>query len=272
MPTMIEAYIFDLDGTIYTEKHALPGAIELVSRLRQLGKKTLFVSNKPLEPRQAYAEKLTRLGIPTSTQDVLNSAYILGRYLSTNFPGLNLYVIGEESLRQELRSYGLSVVDELWDQDPTQVLDTSSIDAIVVAFDRTLSYRKLNTAYQALSRGARFFATNADKACPMPVGKIPDAGATLAALEYLSGRKVELVAGKPSPLIIQAALALLSLPASSCLLVGDRLETDIRMGIDAGMKTALVLTGVSSRLDLGETDLQPDLVLNDLSEMLEHVQ
>ena len=272
MLTMIKAYIFDLDGTIYTGEHALPGAVELLSRLRQLGRKTLFISNKPTEPRHAYAEKLTRLGIPTSTEDVLNSAYILGCYLSKDLPGLNLYVIGEESLRHELRSYGLRVVDELWDQDPTQVLDTGSIDAVVVAFDRTLNYRKINTAYQALSRGARFVATNADKTCPMPEGKIPDAGATLAALEYLSGRKVELVAGKPSPLIIHAALDLLSLPASSCLLVGDRLETDIRMGIDAGMKTALVLTGVSSRLDLAETHHKPDLVLNDLTEMLKSIQ
>lgn len=269
---MSEAYIFDLDGTIYMGEHALPGAVELVSKLRQMGKKTLFISNKPLEPRHAYAEKLTRLGIPTSTEDVLNSAYILGRYLSTHFPDLNLYIIGEESLRQEFRSYSLNVVDELWDQDPTQVMDTSSIDAIVVAFDRTLTYRKINTAHQALSEGARFFATNADKACPMPNGKIPDAGATLVMLEYLSGRKVELVAGKPSPMVIQAALDILCLHASSCLLIGDRLETDIRMGIDAGMKTALVLTGVSSRHDLGVTDLQPDLVLNDLTELLEHIR
>lgn len=272
MLTIIEGYIFDLDGTIYTGENALPGAVELVAKLRQLGKKTLFISNKPLEPRQVYAEKLTRLGIPTSTEDVLNSACILGRYLSTHLPGLNLYVIGEESLRQELRSYGLSVVDELWNQDSTQVLNTSSIDAVVVAFDRTLNYRKINTAYQALSSGARFFATNADKACPMPAGKIPDAGATLAMLEYLSGRKVELVAGKPSQLIIQAALDILSLHASSCLLIGDRMETDIRMGIEAGMKTALVLTGVSSQFDLAEADFQPDLVLNDLTEMLKHIR
>ena len=268
MITKIEGYIFDLDGTIYTGERALPGAVELVAKLRQRGKKILFVSNKPLEPRQAYACKLTRLGIPTPPEDVLTSAYILGLYLSQHQSGLNLYVIGEEKLRAELRNYGLKVVDDLWEQDSTQVLDTHGIDAVVVAFDRTLDYRKINTAYQALSRGARFFATNADKACPMPDGTIPDAGATIAALEHLSGRKVELVAGKPSPLILEIALNLLELPASKCLLVGDRLETDIRMGLEAGMSTALVLSGVSSHLDVNSSNYHPDLVLNDLNEML----
>jgi arabinose operon protein AraL len=269
MTTKNEGYIFDLDGTIYTGEEALPGAVELIAKLRQKGNKILFVSNKPLEPRQAYADKLTHLGIPTRPEDVLTSAYILGQYLSQHHPGLNIYVVGEENLRAELKYFGLTVMEDLWEQDPTQVLDTLGIDAIVVAFDRTLDYRKLNTAYQALVRGARFFATNADKACPMPDGTIPDAGATIAALEYLSGRKVELVAGKPSPLIIEVALTMLGLPASKCLLVGDRLDTDIRMGVEAGMQTALVLTGVSSRLDLNSTIYQPDLILNDLSEMLE---
>ena len=269
MISKIEGYIFDLDGTIYIGESPLPGAVELVAKLRRDGKKILFVSNKPLEPRQAYADKLTRLGIPTPPEDVLTSAYILGRYLCQTQPGLRLYVIGEEKLRAELRNYGLSVVGDLAEQDPTQVLDTHGIDAVVVAFDRTLDYRKINTAFQALSRGARFFATNADKACPMPDGMIPDAGATIAALEYLSGRKVELVAGKPSPLILETALNMLELPASKCLLVGDRLETDIQMGIEAGMSTALVLTGVSSHRDLNSTRYQPDLVLNDLNELLQ---
>jgi arabinose operon protein AraL len=268
MSPQINGYIFDLDGTIYTGERVLPGAVELVTKLRQKARKTLFVSNKPLEPRQAYADKLTRLGIPTQPEDVLTSAYVLGRYLSENQPGLNLYVIGEENLRVELRNFGLRVIDDLWDQDSTQVLDTHDIDAVVVAFDRTLDYRKINTAYQALSRGAHFFATNADKTCPMPNGMIPDAGATITALEHISGRKVELVAGKPSSLILEIALNLLQLPASQCLLVGDRLETDIRMGVEAGMSTALVLSGVSSRLDLYSSKYQPDLVLNDLNEML----
>jgi arabinose operon protein AraL len=182
-------------------------------------------------------------------------------------PDLRLYVVGEENLVAELRGHGLMIVDELLDQDPKQVIEPRGIDAVVVAFDRTLDYRKLNTAYQALQQGARFFATNADKACPMPGGGIPDAGATIAALEHITGRKIELLAGKPSTLIVQVALERLGLPAGRCLMVGDRLETDIRMGQEAGMATAVVLTGVSKREDVARMARPPDFVLANLGEL-----
>jgi NagD protein len=137
-----------------------------------------------------------------------------------------------------------------------------------VAFDRTLDYRKLNIAYQALLRGARFFATNIDKACPMPGGSIPDAGATIAALEAVTGRCLELSAGKPSELILQTACAALGLPPEACVMVGDRLETDIRMGKEAGMTTALALTGVSKRSDVAGAGFPPDYVLDSLRDLL----
>ncbi len=138
---------------------------------------------------------------------------------------------------------------------------------MIVAFDRTLDYRKLNTAYQALQRGARFFATNADKACPMPGGSIPDAGATIMALEHITGRQVELVAGKPSSLITQVALDKLNVAAARCMMVGDRLETDIRMGQLAGMATAVTLTGVSTRADVARMSTPPDFVVENIGEL-----
>jgi arabinose operon protein AraL len=263
----IDGFIFDLDGTVYLGEAALPGAVEGIAELRRRNKRMVFVSNKPLEPRQTYARKLTRLGIPAHPDEVITSALVLGHHLARTAPDLRLYVIGEPNLLEELRSHGLTVVDDLPDQDPKQVIDPSGIDAVVVAFDRTLDYRKLNTAYQALRRGARFLATNADKACPMPGGAIPDAGATIAALEHITARQVELVAGKPSPLITQVALERLMLPAARCMMVGDRLETDIRMGQQAGMATAVVLTGASTREDVARMVLPPDLVINNLGEL-----
>ncbi len=267
MKQQIDGFVFDLDGTVYLGEKALPGAIEGIKELRQRNKQVLFVSNKPLEPRHRYAAKLTGLGIPTNSEDVITSSFVLGHYLARTASHLRLYVIGEENLRAELRSHGLQVMDELLDQDSKAVLDPKEIDAVVVAFDRTLDYRKLNTAYQALQRGARFFATNADKTCPMPNGAIPDAGATLVALEHITGRKVELVAGKPSSLITQVALSQLGLPPERCLMVGDRLETDIRMGQQAGMVTAVVLTGVSKREDIAHMTTPPDFVIDTLGEL-----
>lgn len=267
----VDGVIFDLDGTIYLGEKSLPGAVDAVAELRRRGKRVLFVSNKPLEPRRAYAQKLTRLDIPTEEGDVITSAYVLGFYLKHHAPKLRLYVIGEVSLRAELAGWGLQVLPEFFEQDEKGVIDTAGVDAVVAAFDRTLDYRKLNTAYQALQRGAQFFATNADKTCPMPGGAIPDAGATIAALEHMTGRQVELLAGKPSALMIQVATDVLQLPAQRCLVVGDRLETDILMGQRAGALTSVVLTGASTLNLVKEMKTPPTFVLNDLKELFQWV-
>lgn len=268
MKPQIDGIIFDLDGTIYLGDEALPGAVTTLAELRHRGKHTCFVSNKPLETRAAYAAKLTRLGIPTPATAVITSAHVLGHHLARHWPYLTYYLIGEESLRTELREQGLILAAEFAGQDEQGVIAPHGIDAVIVAFDRTLDYRKLNTAYQALRRDARFFATNADKTCPLPGGDIPDAGATLAALEHLTGRQVELVAGKPSPFITTYALELLGLPPERCLMVGDRLETDIRMGQAAGMKTAVALTGVATRKEAEQMTPPPDYIFNRLDELL----
>lgn len=263
----LDGFVFDLDGTVYLGDQAITGAVETIAYLRERGKRVLFVSNKPLQPRTAYAEKLTRLAIPTAADDVITSGYVLGYHLSRHYPDLTYYVIGEPALHDELRGHGLRITGEFSDQDPQEVIQPEGVDAVVVAFDRTLDYRKLNTAYQALLNGARFFATNADKACPMPGGGIPDAGATIAALEHITGRKLELLAGKPSKLIMEVALARLDLPAERCLMVGDRLETDMFMGQQAGMRTAVVLTGASRREQVAQMERPPDFVLENLGEI-----
>lgn len=264
----VEAAVFDLDGTVYLGETALPGAAEGIAALRGRGKRIAFISNKPLEPRQAYAAKLTRLGIPAGVEDVITSAVVLARHLARHAPTLRYYVVGEAYLKGELHAHGLRIAGELIDQHPSDVLSTHDIDAVVVGLDRTLDYRKINTAYQALRRGARFFATNADDTCPLPGGDIPDAGATLAALFHLTGRRPELVAGKPSPLILATALQRLGVPAGRCLMVGDRLETDLRMGQEAGMVTAVTLTGVSTRDQIGTLARPPDFVINRLDALI----
>lgn len=259
-----DGIIFDLDGTIYVGEALLPGAAATLAELRRRGKRALFVSNKPVDSRAVYAAKLTRLGIPATEDDVLTSAYVLAHYLAQHAPDLRTYVLGEANFVAELRSHGLTVVEELAEQSELGVIHPDGIDAVIVALDRTLSYRKLNTAYQALRRGARYFATNGDDTCPMPGGDVPDAGATMAALATITGRRPELIAGKPSPLILQAALDRLELPAHRCMMVGDRLETDMRMGHDAGMVATLVLTGVTTRAQAEAQTPPPHLILPDV--------
>jgi len=264
----IDGFVFDLDGTIYLGEALLPGAAEVIDKLRHRQKRILFVTNKPLVPREVYADKLTRLGIPAKSEDIITSGLVLGHHLAKTDPQLKLYVIGEEALKDELRSYGLDVLDEFDEQDEKEVIDPGRIEAVVVAFDRTLNYRKINTAYQALMKGARFYATNADKICPMVGGGIPDAGGTIAMLEHMTGCKVELLAGKPSKIMLQVALDRMGLPAKRCVMIGDRLETDIMMGKSALMLTGVVLTGVTTRVEALDFMPKSDFVFETLEELL----
>jgi arabinose operon protein AraL len=253
-------YIFDLDGTIYLGEQAIPGAPEVVRRLREVGCRVTFISNKPLEPRERYAEKLTRLGIPTDPADVLTSGHVLGRWLAAEAPGAQVFVVGEPPLLAELAAFGLQVTND--------APYSEKADFVVAAFDRTFDYAKLNTAFQAIRRGARLVATNADRTCPVEGGEIPDAAAVISAIEGCTGQKVELVAGKPSPLIIEAGLARMGgLPPEVCLVVGDRLETDVVMAQRAGAASALVLTGVTCREALSASPVQPDYVLESVVEL-----
>jgi HAD superfamily hydrolase (TIGR01450 family) len=169
-------------------------------------------------------------------------------------PGVVVYPVGEPPLLEELTAAGFRLSE-----------DPDEIDVVIASFDRTFDYRKLNIAFQALRRGARFFATNADATCPVEGGEIPDAAAVIGALEGCSKRKLELVVGKPSPLIVEVALEGLGRRAHECLMVGDRVETDILMGQRAGMTTILVLTGVTRREDLAHAPVQPDHVLENIA-------
>jgi NagD protein len=249
-------YICDLDGTIYLGERLIPGAQEKILNLRAAGSRVVFLSNKPLEPRESYAAKLTRLGIPTPPEDVINSTRALAHYLRQHHAQARLFVIGETPLLDEMRREGFTLTDDILE-----------IEIVVAAFDRTLDYRKLNTAHQALVRGARFFATNSDKTCPIEGGAIPDCAGVIAFLEATSERHVEMVAGKPSPLILQAALDRLGLPKEQCLMVGDRLGTDMAMGLQQGVATALVLTGVTTRQMLAESGLLPTHVVESIADI-----
>lgn len=249
-------YIFDLDGTVYRGERLIPGAREKILALRAAGSRVVFLSNKPLEPRASYAAKLTRLGIPTPAEDVINSVQALFHHLRQQGRKTGLYVIGEPALLQEFADEGFTLTDSV-----------DEIEVVIAAFDRTLNYTKLNTAHQALALGAAFYATNSDRTCPMGEGEIPDCAGVIAFLEATTGRKVEYIAGKPSSGILEAALERLGLPRQCCLMTGDRLGTDIRMGVTFGIDTALVLTGVTSREALSQTTLHPTYVLESIQQV-----
>ena len=195
--------------------------------------------------------------MPAEPDDVINSSLVLARHLSGLDPGAPVFVIGEPPMLAEMRAHGFEVRED------------ERVRWVVIAFDRTFSYAKLNTALQAVRGGARLIATNPDRTCPVEGGEIPDCAGMIAAVEAVSGARVEAIVGKPSPIILEVALRALGVPAAETAIVGDRLETDIAMGRSAGLRTMLVLTGVTHRDDPRLAEFPPDHVLASIAELTE---
>jgi NagD protein len=252
-----DGYVFDLDGTLYLGDALLPGAREAVLSLRSAGSRTVFLTNKPLERPSDYAAKLTHLGIPTQAREVVSSTDALLRYLRLHAAGARLYPVAEPLLWEILREDGWELTS-----------DQGRIDVVVVAFDRTFDYEKLQVAFDAVRAGARIVATNPDAFCPVPGGGLPDCAAMLAAIEASSGGKAEAIVGKPSPHMAATLLDRLALVAEKTLLVGDRLATDMRMAVEAGMDSALVLSGATSLADVERSPVRPRYVLTSVADVV----
>lgn len=252
-----DAYIFDLDGTVFLGDALLPGVRQAIPELRARGKRVVFLSNNPAHTRDAYAEKLTRLGLETPSADILNSSTVMVDFLKKEFPLARLFVCGEPPLCDELRAAGFQLTER-----------AHETDLVIASFDRTFEYRKLQLAFDAIRAGARFFATNGDRFCPVPGGGQPDAAAIIAAIEASTNTRVEAIVGKPSRYMSEAVLQLVQTPVAQCLIAGDRLETDVLMGIRAGMPSALTLTGATTLEDLMQSEIKPTYVVESLLDLI----
>jgi len=250
-------WLFDLDGTIYLGERLIPGADAAIAALRAAGRRVAFLSNKPLQTRAEYAAKLTRLGVPAAPADVITSSLVLARYLRDRDPGAPVFVIGEPPMLDEMRAHGFEVRPD------------ERVRWVVIAFDRTFDYAKLNVALQAVKQGARLIATNPDRTCPVEGGEIPDCAGMIAAVEAVTDKKVEAIVGKPSPIILEVALAALGVPARDAAIVGDRIETDIVMGRRLGLGTVLVLSGVTRADDPRIAAAAPDHVVRSVRDLVE---
>jgi NagD protein len=249
-------WLFDLDGTVYLGDALIPGADRVIAALRADGRRVAFLSNKPLQTRADYAEKLTGLGIAAGPEDVINSSLVLARHLAGLDPGAPVFVIGEPPLIGELAAHGFEVRRD------------ARVRWVVIAFDRTFDYAKLDTALQAVRGGARLIATNPDRTCPTADGEIPDCAGMTAAVEAVTGERVEIVVGKPSPIILKVALEALGVTTDDCVIVGDRIETDVVMGKRHGLTTVLVLSGVTRPGDPRITEFAPDAVLASIGDLI----
>lgn len=248
--------LVDLDGTIYRGESVIPGAPSAIDRLEDAGITPVFLSNNATKRAQTYWEKLDGFGIEVEPWQVLNSAVIAADYLAKQYGRANVYVIGEQPLKDELVEADLAVVD-----DPT------TADIILASLDRSFDYGTLEDVLAAEhTQQPHLYATNPDRTCPVENGEIPDCKAVMGAIEGLIGRSVS-VLGKPSQVTIDVALDRIGAPAEKCLMVGDRLETDIEMGERAGMTSVLVLSGVTDRETVASAAIQPDYCLDSIAEI-----
>ena len=259
---VFQGYVFDLDGTIYLGDELLPGAGRLLGRLRELERRVAFVSNNPTRDPEMYVDKLRRLGVQAAVGEVLNTVVTMTRWLVRNHPDATVFPIAEAPLCRALAEAGISMSDR-----------PEEIDIVVASYDRGFDYRKLQVAFDAIwfHRRARLVTTNPDRYCPFPGGRgEPDAGAIVAAIEACTGATCEVNVGKPDPLMLEAAMDLLGLEAGDCVMVGDRLYTDIRMARAAGMASALVMTGDTTRetLDAAPPEDRPTWVLDRVDRLL----
>ena len=252
-----DGYIFDLDGTIYLGDQLLPAAAELLATLRAEGRRIAFLSNNPTRTREQYVTKLRALGLEAELGEVINSSHVMVEWLREHAPGATLFVCGETPLITELAAAGFPLSEQ-----------AGQIDIVVASFDRSFTYHKLQVAFDAIRAGARLVATNPDRFCPVPGGGEPDAAAIIAAIEACTNTRCEVNVGKPSPIMARTVSALLQLPPERCIMVGDRLMTDIAMGAQAGMATLLVLTGDSTRADLASAPHQPTYICATLAEVV----
>jgi NagD protein len=256
LDVLFEGYALDLDGTVYLGDHLLDHAAEVVAKLRDRSS-VVFVTNKPLETAEAYATKLTNLGIATESTDVVTPLDSLVYYLNDHHPGVTILTVAEQLVDDVLRAAGFKVT-----ADPFEA------GLIVVSFDRTFNYAKLLAAYRAVNNGATIVATNPDPFCPTPDGGLPDCAAMLAAVEACTGVCAEAIVGKPSAHMGRAILQRLRVDPEKAVMVGDRLLTDIAMAKALGMSSVLMLTGVTSVHELSGSEVQPDFVARDLLDLL----
>lgn len=250
-------FLLDMDGTLYLGDRLFPETPDFLDRIRACGGQYLFLTNNSSKSVAAYVEKLARLGIAAVPEDFFTStdALIL-RLEADGWKDRPIYAMGTAAFRQQLEQAGFCPVDRL----------TEKVACLVAAYDTELTYQKLVDACILLGRDAAFYATNPDWVCPTEFGYVPDCGSVCEMLFRATGKRPAVI-GKPQPAMALAAMERAGVPPAETLLVGDRLYTDIACGINAGIDTALVLSGETTAGDLAASDIRPTYVFSSVGEI-----
>ena len=253
----IKLFLLDMDGTLYIGNRLFDFTEELLASIKRAGKRYLFITNNSSKSVSAYVEKLQRLGIRAATDDFLTSSQATARYLKKNYPDKILYVCGTESLKAELKDNGFEITE-----------DTEKAECIVMGFDTELTFKKLDDVSKMLcTKDLPYIATNPDYVCPTEYGSVPDCGSICDMIFNATGKR-PFVISKPSPLMIRLAMEKESCSPLETAVIGDRIYTDIKSGLNAGALSVLVMSGETTPEILEKSADKPDIVLENAGQIM----
>jgi 4-nitrophenyl phosphatase len=253
----IAGLILDMDGVLWRDSEPIGDLPSIFDTIRSMGLKFILATNNATRTVEEYHKKIHKFGVILEAWQVITSAEATGIFIKRKYSDIkNAYVVGQPSLKDTLRSYGVNVVDET----------AKDVHVVVASLDYSLSYEKLKHATLLVRSGCEFIGTNSDVTFPTPEGLIPGSGTVIGALELATGKKAIMI-GKPEPLLYQMALDRLALEPEAVLGIGDRLETDIAGAQAAGIHTALVLSGASTQDQADRYHPTPEIIAANLTEL-----
>ena len=251
----IRLFMLDMDGTFYLGNDIIPGSLEFIQAVKDSGRDYLFLTNNSSHNALHYVKKLHNMGLDVDRSKILTSGEATASYVKHAYPGLKPYVLGNDFLIEELREAGIEPVKD-------------NADYVIAGFDTTLDYAKMTRVCDYIRAGLPYIATHPDFNCPTETGFIPDIGAIMAFIEASTGRKADLIIGKPYRGIVDAALERTGLRVQDLAMVGDRLYTDIETGNRHGMTSILVMSGETTPEMLAKSDIKPHLRYDKLADMI----
>ena len=253
----INLFLFDMDGTLYLGDNLFGFTRELLAQIKAKGKRYMFMTNNSSKSVSAYIEKLKSLGIESVKEDFITSSQATAYYLKKHHKDARLYVCGTKSLKQELCENGFTVTENI-----------DEVDCIVMGYDTELDYKKLwDVSYMLTTRDLPYIATNPDYVCPTEWGSVPDCGSVCDMIFNATGKR-PLFIGKPEPLMPILAMEQYGYKPQETAVIGDRIYTDVKSGVNAGTLAVLVMSGETTKEILDSSDVKPDLVLQDASEIM----
>ncbi len=252
----IKLFLFDMDGTLYLGDNLFDFTVELLETIKKNGNRYMFMTNNSSKSVADYIKKLEKLGITATYEEFITSSQATAYYLKKHHKNDRLYVCGTESLKEELRSHGFTVTENI-----------DEVDCIVMGNDNELTFKKLEDVCKILfARELPYIATNPDYVCPTEFGSVPDCGSVCDMIYNCTGKRPIFI-GKPEALMPTLAMEMAGVSGLETAVVGDRIYTDVKSGINAGAVSVLVMSGETDEKILAESEDKPDLVLKDCSEI-----